>query len=104
VAGGVQTPHPPWIRLPQPSPAGPHAMFCAAHVSGTHVFIPPHWPATPPPPHVVGVGQEPQLAITFPQPSPAGPQSIICSLHVRGTHVLPGGEPQTPGVPLPPHV
>jgi hypothetical protein len=79
-------------------------MFCDAHVTGTHVFIPPHWPGTPPPPQVWGVGQVPQLARTFPQPSPAGPQSMFCSAHVSGTQVLPGGEPHTPGVPPPPHV
>ena len=62
VCGDVQVPQ--LSRLPQPSPAGPQVMLCAAHVcawqpppSGQ-----PHWPETPPPPHVCGGVQLPQLS------------------------------------------
>ena len=45
----MQVPH--WIKLPQPSPVGPQAMFCCAQVGGTQEpeSGAPHCPATPPP-------------------------------------------------------
>jgi hypothetical protein len=46
---------------------------------------PPHWLATPPPPHVAGGVHVPQL-IVAPQPSPIGPQFAAAWAHVRGVH------------------
>jgi hypothetical protein len=51
----------------------------------------PHWPGDPPPPHVAGGMQVPQLGIRFPHPSPAGPQLMFWSWHVFGVHVPPEG-------------
>ena len=69
VSGAVQSPH---MRMaPQPSPAGPHSMFCWAQVFGEQE--PPQTPGTPPPPQPWPGGQVPQLAMRLPQPSPAGP-------------------------------
>jgi hypothetical protein len=61
--------------LPQPSLAVPHWMPWAAHDLGAQVPASgaPHWPGTPPPPHVCGGVHVPQLGMRFPQPSPAGP-------------------------------
>ena len=70
---------------PQPSPAGPQVMLCAAHVLGVHVPL-PHWPAAPPPPQANGEVQRPQL-IEPPQPSPAGPHEMLSCVHVFGTQV-----------------
>jgi hypothetical protein len=61
--------------LPQPSPAGPHVIFWSAQVSGTQGLVPPHFPAIPPPPHVCGGVQVPQLVMTPPHPLLAGPHS-----------------------------
>ncbi len=100
-SGGVQVPH--WTRLPQPSPAGPHVIPCDAHVIGVQTKPPsdsPHWPGTPPPPHVSGVVQLPQLSDP-PQPLPAGPHMMFCEAQVIGVHV---GMPHWPGTPPPPHV
>jgi hypothetical protein len=90
----VQTPHEA-ISLPQPSPAGPQKMFCCAHVSGWHVPASgkPHWPGVPPPPHVSGGVQLPQLGISLPQPSPAGPQVMFWLWQVFATQVPPSGAP-----------
>jgi hypothetical protein len=52
-------------------------MFWSAHVRGVQPVTPPHWPETPPPPHVSGGVHVPQLAMTPPQPSPAGPHSTL---------------------------
>jgi hypothetical protein len=96
---------PQLIALPQPSPAGPHAMFCTPHDSGTHVppSISPHCPDVPAPPQVSPAGQVPQL-IALPHPSPAGPQPIFCTPHDRGTHAPPSGAPHCPEMPPPPQV
>jgi hypothetical protein len=42
-----------WLP-PQPSPAGPQLIPCAAQETGVQVpeSMAPHWPSTPPPPHV----------------------------------------------------
>jgi hypothetical protein len=99
----MQTPHE--RRLPQPSPAGPQVIDCAAHEVGLHAAASgyPHWPDTPPPPQVCGETQFPQ-AIWLPQPSPAGPQVIPCAAHVWAWQPPPSGKPQCPKTPPPPHV
>src|SRR5580704_11191087 len=51
--------------------------------------VPPHWPETPPPPHVCGEMQLPQVGIRLPHPSPAGPQAMCCCRHVSGTQPEP---------------
>jgi hypothetical protein len=53
--------------------------------------------AVPPPPHVAGAVQEPQLSMT-PQPSEIGPQFLPCAAHVVAEH------PHMPATPPPPHV
>jgi hypothetical protein len=60
-------------------------MFCCAHVSFVHEPV-PHCPETPPPPHVFGGVQLPQLSAP-PHPSPAGPQEMFCDAHDLGAHV-----------------
>ena len=64
----------------------------------------PHWPGVPPPPHVCGGVQVPQLGISLPQPSPAGPQLMFWSWQLFGVQLPPGGAPHWPGTPPPPHV
>jgi hypothetical protein len=73
------------MTLPQPSPAGPQAMFCCAQVRPVQL-PPPHWPGTPPPPHVCGGVQLPHCSEP-PQPSPAGPQLMFCCWHVSVVQV-----------------
>src|SRR5580700_6584480 len=62
-------------------------MPCEAHVRGAQLPASgyPHWPATPPPPHVCGDVHDPQLSWP-PHPSPAGPQAMFCCAHVSGVH------------------
>src|SRR5262245_15176486 len=50
---------------------------------------PPQTLATPPPPHVCGAVQEPQLSVP-PQPLAIEPQFLPCAAQVVGVHVLPG--------------
>ena len=73
------------------------------HVCGTQPLIPPHCPATPPPPHVCGGAHVPQLAMTPPQPSPAGPHITLAG-HACGVHMPDGGVQHCPETPQPPHV
>src|ERR1700685_2361058 len=80
------------MTFPQPSPDGPHARFSSAHVSGWHAppSGSPHWPRTPPPPHVSGLTHVPQL-IWLPHPSPAMPHDNPCAAHVNGWQLDGGG-------------
>jgi hypothetical protein len=45
--------------------------------------VPPHTPTLPPPPHVAGEAQVPQLSVP-PQPSAQVPQSYPSAPHVVG--------------------
>src|SRR5271170_3893124 len=63
----------------------------------------PHTLAWPPPPHVWGAAQVPQLT-SPPHPSPAGPQLYPRLAHVFGVQLPPSPTPQTLAVPPPPHV
>jgi hypothetical protein len=89
--------------LPHPSPAGPHMRFCCAHVSGMQPELPPHWPETPPPPHVWGGVHVPQLVMMPPHPSLAGPHMTLDG-QGWGVHMPDGGAPHWPDTPAPPHV
>jgi hypothetical protein len=73
-------------------------MFCALHVRGVQLPASgaPHWPGTPPPPHVCGAVQAPQSSWP-PQPSPAGPQVMFCCWHDCGVQL---GAPQGPHTPV----
>jgi hypothetical protein len=76
------------MRLPQPSPAGPHWIPWSAHVF-----------ALQPP----ASGHAPQpLGIRLPHPSPAGPQVMPWSAQVTGWHPL--MPPHLPATLPPPHV
>jgi hypothetical protein len=59
--------------------------------------------ATPPPPHVSGAVQLPQLTVRPPHPSDCAPHVPGKSAHVFGVH-RGGPPPHTLGVPPPPHV
>src|SRR5256885_6275537 len=59
----------------------------------------PHWPGTPPPPHVAGALQLPQFKIPL-QPSPAGPQVRLCCAQVSGTQL----DAHFPATPPPPQL
>jgi hypothetical protein len=96
-----QPPH--WIKLPQPSPAGPQLTPACAQLSGTHPLEPAHWPGIPPPPQVCGGVQVPQLAMTPPQPLLAGPHSTLAG-QPCGLHEVTGGVPHWPTMPAPPQV
>jgi len=69
VCGGVQVPQLA-TTLPHPSLAGPQVMLdghgCGVHMPDGGV---PHWPETPPPPHVCGGVQGVQSAVSPPHPS-----------------------------------
>ncbi len=90
-----QLPQPPAIKLPQPSPAGPHERCCSAQVRGTHTPPSgvPQTPGVPPPPHVSPVGHEPQSS-ALPQPSLLGPHVSPSAAHVLGAQWLGGGSTQ----------
>jgi len=86
VSGAVQVPQ---LRVPpQPLPLEPQLMPSSWHVCGVQLppSMKPHCPGVPPPPHVWGGVQGPQL-MAPPQPSPAGPQPMFCCAQVWGTHV-----------------
>jgi hypothetical protein len=91
VSGEAQVPH--WIRFPHPSPAGPHANPCSAHVFGVHAPPSgcPHSPAVPPPPHVSPFAHVPQLS-ELPQPSLVTPHCKPCSAHVSAVQFVVGGD------------
>ncbi len=61
------------------------------------VGVQPQTLAVPPPPHVCGAAQVPQLSVP-PQPFGMDPQFLFCAAHVVGV------QPQTFGVPPPPQV
>jgi hypothetical protein len=88
---------------PQPSPAGPHWMFCAAHVVGTHEPE-PQTPGVPPPPQVSVPVHGLQYAVRPPHPSACWPQTPGNALHVSGVHAPESGAPHTLATPPPPHV
>ena len=72
-AGGAHAPQLA-VRPPQPSESVPHFPGKSAHVFGVQGGAPPpHTLATPPPPHVAGGVQVPQLGVRPPQPSGCGP-------------------------------
>ena len=68
------------------SPERPEAVTVSCAVD---VLPPPQTLATPPPPHVCGAVQEPQLSVP-PQPSAIEPQFFPCAAQVVGVHALPG--------------
>src|SRR5262245_19720149 len=70
----AHAPHEP----PQPSP--PHALLVQFGVQ-------PQTFAVPPPPHVCGAVQVPQLSVP-PQPSEMVPQFLPCAVHVVGMHTV----------------
>ena len=71
-----------WPGVVQPAmPFGMHALPSVAPA-------PPHWFATPPPPHVCGRVHVPQLR-RLPQPSPGVPQVAPSDAHVCGMHPPP---------------
>src|SRR3954468_6688130 len=88
----LQVPHES-IFAPQPSAAGPHSRFCAAHVVGVQLCVPlPHLFGTGglPTPQASPVGHTPH-EISPPQPSAAKPQSSPAGQVVAGTHAVLGG-------------
>src|SRR5580693_2845805 len=92
---------------PQPSPAGPHWMPCSAQFSGVQEPVggEPHWPLTPPPPHVWPAGHGWQSEVNPPQPSLCCPHvPVAYDALVRDVHVPPSGAPHMPGVPPPPQL
>jgi hypothetical protein len=82
------------IKLPQPSPIGPHVTPCAEHVVGVQLGV-KHWLFE----QSWFVAQVPQPRM-LPQPSEAGPHCSIWLWHVAGVQLE---RPQTLGVPPPPH-
>jgi hypothetical protein len=77
----AQLPH--WIRLPQPSDAGPPITPRSAHVWGwqgdaAHAL---HCPGMPAAPHAWSDGHDPQSR-TPPQPSSMAPQAAPCAAQV----------------------
>ncbi len=81
--------HVPHARVPpQPSPAGPHAMFCAAHVVGWQQEPPQTLglPSSPPPHTWQPTVQVPQSSVP-PQPSEGEPQLAPSCAQVAGVHV-----------------
>ncbi len=69
-------------------------MFWAEQDKGTQVPPSgiPHWPETPPPPHVSGATQVPHWS-KLPQPSPVGPQAMFWLTHVVGAQLPASGAP-----------
>src|SRR5689334_13939337 len=59
---------------PQPSACSPHVAPRSSQVFGLHADLPPQRLGSPPPPHVAGAVQPPQL-MRSPQPSAMGPHS-----------------------------
>jgi hypothetical protein len=85
---------------PQPSPVWPHSIPWFAQVSGAQLGA-PHLFAMPPPPHVSGATQVPQLR-RLPQPSGMLPQSALRAAHVVAVQIPP--PPHLLATPPPPQV
>jgi hypothetical protein len=91
---------------PQPSATSPHSLAPqSAGVLGVQVPPPgppePHTLGVPPPPHVCGEVQLPQLTVTLPQPSGCGPHFPRKSAHVFGVQVPPPATAHLLGPPPP---
>jgi hypothetical protein len=101
VLGGVQVPQ--LSVPPQPSGAGPQFLFCIAQLVET---VQPQTLTVPPPPHVCGMAQAPQLATLRMAPQLSVPETapqFLPSLAQNAVSVS-GVHPQTLVVPAPPHV
>jgi hypothetical protein len=105
-----------WTAPPQPSETTPQFISLGHVVSGTQPELPPQTLWVPPPPHVSGAVQVPQLYVP-PQPSLSTPQlrPAHAAACVIGTHELMSASPKPPsassfeaphvlGLPPPPHV
>jgi hypothetical protein len=79
---------PLFLKVIVPHQFGPSYTFCVIVNEHELVVVVPHTLATPPPPHVCGEVQVPQLSVP-PQPLATEPQFFPRAEHVVGVQVVP---------------